>query len=176
MHSFHKSTALGVLLLLAILQVQAQVTGEGNAPFDTSSSPTMTVSITDFSVPSGSKAPSYYSSVYPQTVTAVPSGATSSASTSSSTHKIVLAVVLSLVLSCVLFAGTLFVIRHRMRKASLARRRRASWALKTSQWPHDQKHDPESLSFRNPSAYPFAPNFDAKVPVPPATFASNRGV
>jgi hypothetical protein len=73
MHPTVKSRVLGVLLgLLAIMQVQAQiVTAEGNPPFDTSSA-AMTITLTDAAAPSGSKPTNYYSSVYPQSITALP--------------------------------------------------------------------------------------------------------
>lgn len=187
MHSSHFTLKPIAFLLFVIMQIQGQVTGEGNAPFDTSSNSAMTITLTDSTEPSGSKPTNYYSSVYPQALTTPPSesstaGSISSASTSSSTHNIILAVVLSLVLSCILFAVTIFLIRRRMYKTSVARRRRANWILKSSQWSPDQKQGPESSPFRNPtdpSAYPFAAGPDAKVPVLPprvSTFASNRGV
>jgi len=180
-HSSHFTVLKpSAFLLLCIMQVQGQVTGEGNAPFDTSSSSAMTITLTDSTEPSGSKPTNYYSSVYPQALTTPPSessttGSTSGASTSSSAHNIILAVVLSLVLSCILFAVTLFLIRRRMYKSSVAHRRRANWILKSSQWFPDQKQAPESSPFRNPTNT----SSDAKVPVLPpraSTFASNRGV
>jgi len=185
MHSSHFTVLKpSAFLLLCITQVQGQVTGEGNAPFDTSSSSAMTITLTDSTEPGGSKPTNYYSSVYPQALTTPPSESstaesTSSASTSSSTHNIILAVVLSLVLSCILFAVTLFFIRRRMYKSTVGRRRRANWILKSSQWSLHQKQSSPPGNPTDTSAYPFAASPDAKVPVPPpraSIFASNRGV
>jgi hypothetical protein len=71
-HLNHQSIALGVLFLLNTVQTQAQATGEGNPPFETSSNAGPTITLTDFTAPSGSKVPTYYSSVYPQSITALP--------------------------------------------------------------------------------------------------------
>jgi hypothetical protein len=57
---------LGLFLLFSIImQVQGQVTGEGNALFDTSN-PTWTTTLMDSVAPTGSKPTNYYPSVYPQ--------------------------------------------------------------------------------------------------------------
>jgi len=54
-HLNHQSIALGVLFLLNTVQTQAQATGEGNPPFETSSNAGPTITLTDFTAPSGSK-------------------------------------------------------------------------------------------------------------------------
>jgi hypothetical protein len=167
MHNF-LPLLLSFFLLLGnpylLLNARAQVTGEGGDPTSTPEASTPIISITDSVQPSGATPLTYYSSLHAQATLPSSSEPTSAAAASSSNHKgkIILGVVLTIILLSIIAGITLFLIRRRMHKASLARERRTSWLAhwtpETKPKPSHQQDDGGMTPPIRDAEYPFALN------------------